>query len=58
MKLTILEPGDDFGDVLGAVAGAEENGVVGFDEDEIVDADGSDKFLCAPKIISARIERE
>jgi hypothetical protein len=29
---------DDLGYVLGAVAGADEDGVVGFDQDNVVDA--------------------
>ena len=43
--LVLLEPFYDFGHVLGAAARAEEDGVVGFDQDHIVDAESSDKFL-------------
>jgi hypothetical protein len=34
----LFEPFYDFGHVLGAGAGAEEEGVVGFNQDHIVDA--------------------
>ena len=34
--MMLLEPFHDFGYVLGAVAGAEQEGVVGFDQDQVV----------------------
>ena len=54
----VLEVLDDASDVLGAVAGTEEQGVVGFDEDEVVDTDGSDEFRGAPEIVAFGIEGE
>src|ERR1700689_3594500 len=58
MNALFLKPLHNFADVLRTVTGAEEQRVVGFDEDEIADADGGDKFLRAPEIVTAGIERE
>src|ERR1700689_2527098 len=58
MNALFLKPLHNFADVLRTVTGAEEQRVVGFDEDEIADADGGDKFLRAPEIVAVGIERE
>ena len=55
--LAVFESFDDFGDVLGAVAGADEESVGGFDDDEAGDADGDDIFIGAPEEIAFGIER-
>src|SRR6266852_9904640 len=47
---------NEFCDVLCAVAGAEEQRVGCFDDDQIADADGRDKFSGAPDKISFGIE--
>ena len=52
----IFEVFDDFGDVLGAVAGADEKCVRGFDDDEVFDADRGDEFARAVEEIAGRVE--
>jgi len=47
----------DFGDVLGAVTGADQQGVGCFDHDEAGNADCSDVFAGAPEEIAFGIER-
>jgi hypothetical protein len=54
----LFEEFDGLGDVLGVVAGAEEDGVAGFDEDEVADADGSDEFFGSPEKIAGGIGGE
>src|SRR5277367_7124919 len=54
-EFLLLEPFHDFGYVLGAAAGAEEDGVVGFDQDHIVDAEGGDEFFRGPEKISGGV---
>src|SRR5215468_5437212 len=49
---------DDFGDVLGAVAGTDEKGVGSLDDDEVFDADSGDEFARAPKKIAGSVEGE
>ena len=48
----LLEPFNDFGYVLGAVARAEEDGVAGFDEDHVLDAQSNDEFFGGPEEVS------
>src|SRR5579859_2118531 len=48
---------DDFGDVLSAVAGNDEERVGGFDDNEIIDADGGDEFRRAVEQIAGGVER-
>src|ERR1700735_4544946 len=48
----------DFTDVLGAVARTDEDGVVCFHDDQIMDADGGDEFPRSPEVISAGVERK
>ena len=47
---------DEFGDVLGAIAGADEDGVGRFDDDEVFDADGRDEFRGTPEEISEGVK--
>src|ERR1700723_3387354 len=54
----LFEPFDDLGDVLGATARAEEDGVVGFDQNQIADAEGGDEFLRGPEKIPGGIKSE
>ena len=48
MRFEVL---DDFGYVLRVLAVAEENGVGGFDQDQIFHADGGDEFFGTPEVI-------
>lgn len=57
-EFVLLEPFYDFGDILRAIARAEEDGVGGFDEDKIANSDGSDEFFWTPEIISTGVEGE
>ena len=56
--LLFVEPFDDFADVLGAFAGADEQGIVGFDDDKILHADGGDELFRSPEVVTVRVERE
>ncbi len=46
----------DFGDVLGAIARADKESVRRFDDDEVVDADGSDEFRWAPEEVARGVK--
>ena len=54
----LFEPFHDFADVLGTMAGAEQDGVVGFDEDHILNAEDGDEFVWRPDEISGGVESE
>jgi hypothetical protein len=51
----LFEPFHDFGDVLGAVARADEQGVGRFHDDEIAHANRRYEFRRAPQKIAFRI---
>src|SRR5882724_3384242 len=57
LELLRLQEFNEFGDVLGAVAGDDEERVGGFDDDEVVDTDGGDEFRGAVEEIAGRVER-
>src|SRR5713226_6907374 len=56
-KLFSFEPLHNFANVLRAVTGAEQQGLVGFDDDEIANPDSGNKFLGAPKEVAVSVER-
>src|SRR6266849_10206381 len=53
----LLEPLHEFGDVLGAVARADEQRVGSLDDDQVAHANRGHEFRRAPQIIAFRIER-
>src|SRR5277367_6798373 len=57
-EFLLLEPFHDFGYVLGAAAGAEEEGVVGFDQDQVMDAEGGNEFFGGPEKIARGVGGE
>src|SRR5713226_3336977 len=56
-KLFSFEPLHNFANVLRAVTGAEQQGLLGFDDDEITNPDRCNELLRAPQEITARVER-
>src|SRR6266853_3457878 len=56
-KLFSFEPLHNLADILRAVARAEQQCVLGFDDNEIANPDRGDEFLGTPQEIAARIER-
>src|SRR6266853_710570 len=56
-KLFSFEPLHNFANILRAVARAEKQSVLGFDDNEIANPDRGDEFLGTPQEIAARIER-
>src|SRR5712691_4712361 len=56
-KLFSFEPLHNFANILRAVARAEKQSVLGFDDDEITNPDRCNELLRAPQEITARVER-
>src|SRR6266550_2842712 len=56
-KFFSFEPLHNFSDVLRAVAWAEQQRILGFDDDQIANSDGGDKLLGAPQEIAVGVER-
>ena len=50
------EPLHDFGDFLSAIAGADEEGVGSFHDDEIIYPEGGDKFCGTPEKIAISVD--
>src|ERR1700722_7645071 len=55
-EAALFEPFYDFGDVLRAVAGADQEGIGSFDDDEVAYTDGGDEFRGTPDKISFGFE--
>jgi hypothetical protein len=51
----LLEVLHDFAYVLRAVAGADQDGVVGFDYYQVIDADGGYEFFRAPEVVAGGV---
>ena len=58
VQFLIFQPFDDLADVLRAFARAEQEGVVGLDDYEVMNADGGDKLFGTPEKIPLRIKRQ
>src|ERR1700676_2779540 len=56
LAAALLEPFNDFADVLRAMAGADQQGVWSFDHDKIAYADSGDEFRWAPNKIAFGFE--
>ena len=56
LALAFFECFDDFADVLGAIAGADEQGIGSIYNDEISYPNGGDELVRAPKKIAFRVK--
>src|ERR1700722_14993008 len=54
----LLKPFYDFPDVLRTVARTQQQGVFGFDQNQVAHSDRGDEFVPAPEIVPLGIQRE